>query len=124
MHKKSAFAALLLTLSILFISNEVPAQTTVSQDRLIYIESAELNTESFGKIVHALKGNSEIEVGEACVPAHIMSIRIKTNTVSSEKAAGEFKSRTNEILKTVSILENYNDEIFMSRCSAARYGRN
>jgi len=123
MHKKSAFAALCLTLVISLFSCDLFAQSTLTNGQLIYVESKSLDTDSYARLFNALKSDADIKLVEACVPAHIFTVRVINGT--SEQAAFEaFKAKANSILSDLQLLKSFDDELFMQRCSNARYGRN
>ena len=101
------------------------AQSTPSQDGIIYIDCSNLNTDNYGKLFKEFQNNSQFELGEACVPAKVISIKIKDKSLTEAKAFEAFQSKTSNFgLGDLKHLPDFNDERFMSRCQAARYGRN
>lgn len=123
MQKKTAFAALLLSLGLLLNGSDVFSQTSSSTGQFIYLESTSLTTEKYSQLFERLKTDSNIQIVEACVPAHVFSVKIK-NAATPQTAFESFQNQCGDILKDIKLLNAYNDELFMQRCSNARYGRN
>lgn len=101
------------------------AQSNPNEDGIIYVDCSALNTENYSKLSKQLKDNSQFELGEVCVPAHVISLRIKDRNVTEAQGFEAFKSKFSTLgLGNLILLENYTDESFINRCKAARYGRN
>lgn len=124
MQLKLALAMVCATLFFLFTSTPSLAQTGNSID-IIYIESQQLTPEIYGQLVKQFQQDNIFEIGEACVPAHVFSVKIKEGTTGDiQSLFTAFKSKvSNTSLTQMSLLSDYNDEKFMNRCSAARFGR-
>ena len=43
----------------------------------MYVECSAITPEKYGALLNSLKNNPDFEVGEACVPAHVISIKLK-----------------------------------------------
>jgi hypothetical protein len=101
------------------------AQTSPTQDGIIYIDCSNLTADNYGKLFKEFQNNSQFELGEACVPAKVISVKIKDKSLTGAKAFEAFQSKTSTFgLGSLKHLSDFNDERFMSRCQAARYGRN
>lgn len=101
------------------------AQTNPIQDGIIYVDCSALNPENYGNLMKQFKENAQLELGEACVPAHIISIRVKDRNLSEAQGFEVFKAKASGLgLGNLNLLADYTDESFMNRCKAARYGRN
>jgi hypothetical protein len=107
---------------LLIFSNSSFAQSA-STPSIMYIECSAITPEKYGALLTSLKNNPDFEVGEACVPAHVISIKLKTDGNVQAQFNG-FKNQTANVqLGEMKLLADYNDEKFMERCSAARVGR-
>lgn len=122
MQKQTAFAALLLSLGLLLNGFSAFSQSS-SSIQLIYLESNSLNTETYSRLFNDLKSDQSIQLVEACVPAHVFTIRVK-DALNQQAAFEAFQNKYGSLIKDVKLLSTYNDDLFMQRCSNARYGRN
>jgi uncharacterized secreted protein with C-terminal beta-propeller domain len=115
----SVFAALISSFSASAQSSNTPT------DNLIYIEASSLTSSNFSALKNKLKQNPNFEIHEACVPAKVFTVTVKTP--SGQTPQQNFTS-FNQIAQTVGINDaqlkaTWTDENFMSKCNAARYGR-
>lgn len=124
MQLRMALAMVCATLILSFSTTSSFAQTA-SPIEIIYIESNQLTPEVYGELLNKFKNDPVFEISEACVPAHVLSVKIKTSGENTKSAIfNAFKQKaSNTSLTELSLLEDYNDEKFMTRCSNARYGR-
>ncbi len=100
------------------------AQSNPTKDGIIYVDCSNLNVDNYGKLFKEFQNNPQFEISEACVPAKVISVRVKDSNLSEIKAFEAFQTKTSKMeLGTLTHLSDFNDEAFMSRCQAARYGR-
>lgn len=124
MQNKFALVLVCTLFSCLLSTLSVSAQSTTSNSNLIYLECSKITPETYGSVLSRLKNDASIELGEVCVPAHVITIRIKSGSTNTTQVVNSFKTKTNGIeLGEIKILSDFNDTKFMERCTAARYGR-
>ncbi|MEZ4800346.1 MAG: hypothetical protein R2809_11360 [Flavobacteriales bacterium] len=84
-----------------------------------------MTPEIYGQLVKQFQTDNTFEVGEACVPAHVFTVKIKDGATGDINSLfNAFKSKvSNTSLTQMSLLSDFNDEKFMNRCSSARLGR-
>lgn len=124
MQNKFALVLVCTLFSCLLSTLNVSAQSTASNSNLIYLECSKITPETYGAVLSRLKNDTNIELGEVCVPAHVITVRVKAGSTNSTQVVDSFKTKTNGIdLGEIKILSDFNDTKFMERCSAARYGR-
>ena len=104
-----------------FISIGSKAQTTAGSQTMIYVELSQLTVDNFPSLFHKLKDNSAYELVESCVPAKVISVRLKN---PQSNVAADF-TNLKTILSTVgfssaALLEGYGDADFVNRCQTAR----
>ena len=121
MKNKITLVAICAFMFLIF-SNTSLAQGD-STPSIMYIECSAITPEKYGALLNSLKNNPDFEVGEACVPAHVISIKLKKEGNTQQLFNG-FKSQTASLqLGDVKLLADFNDDKFMERCSQARLGR-
>jgi hypothetical protein len=124
MHNKFALVLVCTLFSCLLSTLNVSAQSAASNQNLIYLECSKITPETYGAVLTRLKNDANLELGEVCVPAHVVTLRIKSGNNNASQLVESFKTKTNGIdLGEIKILPDFNDAKFMERCSAARYGR-
>lgn len=117
--------ALVAFVCIMLSTKPFFAQLNPTQDGIIYVDCSALNPENYGILMKQFKENPQLELGEACVPAHVLSVRIKDRNLTEAQGFEAFISKAAGLgLGDISLLADYTDESFMNRCKAARYGRN
>lgn len=121
MNNKVTLVAICAFIMLVF-STSTFAQST-STPSIMYIECSAITPEKYGALLTSLKNNPDFEVGEACVPAHVISIKLKKEGNVQQQFNG-FKAQTAAVqLGDLKLLADYNDDKFMDRCSQARLGR-
>lgn len=121
MKNKITLVAICAFMLLIFSSSSF-AQSS-SAPSIMYIECSAITPEKYGALLTSLKNNPDFEVGEACVPAHVITIKLKHGGNMEQQFNG-FKSQTATLqLGEVKLLADYNDDKFMDRCSQARLGR-
>jgi hypothetical protein len=104
-----------------FISTGSNAQTTAGTPKMMYVELTQLTVDSYPALFHKLQDNATLELVESCVPAKVVSIRLKNPeafvssefiTLKSILVSAGFTSAT--------LLEGFEDSDFMNRCQTAR----
>lgn len=120
--KKISTLYALVALVFLLVSFDSSAQSVSANHSsgLMYIATEDITVEKFQALQNTLKTNSSFSVKEACVPAHIISVRVHSGTPNDQSFA-EFKTILSSVdIKTVSLKPDYNDEKFLQKCSSAR----
>jgi hypothetical protein len=113
-----SIAAFLLFSFISFGSN---AQTTAGTPKMMYVELNQLTVESYPALFHKLQDNAAFELVESCVPAKVVSIRLKNPQAAVSSEFLNLKSLlVSAGFTTSTLLETYEDSDFMNRCQTAR----
>lgn len=121
MKNKITLVAICAFMLLIFSSSSF-AQSA-STPSIMYVECSAITPEKYGALLTSLKNNPDFEVGEACVPAHVISIKLKHDGNVEQLFTG-FKNQTASLqLGEVKLLADFNDDKFMERCSQARLGR-
>lgn len=99
--------------------------TNAPTGNLIYVEASSLTVDTYATLVGKLKQNSNYEIHEACIPAKVFTITVKT---PGNQTSQQHFVAFNQIAQTAGITDaqlkaTWTDENFMSKCNAARYGR-
>jgi len=117
---KSLFALFLLTVS--FVAG---AQSTqgVSAEKW-YLDLPSLNTDNYVTLHETLKSHARFEIQEACVPAHVVVIRLRSGvTPSSDDSSKLQQILTAKGFANVAPMATQTPESFMERCRSARFGQ-
>lgn len=117
---KSVIQTTLCALIVSF-SLATSAQTSNQPQPEYFIEIKSITVDSYVALHNTLKTDGTFEISSACIPAHILKIRIKNG--SQEAAA--FKQNFELLSQTagindVTVLSDYNEEKFIDRCAVAR----
>lgn len=121
MKNKITLVAICAFMFLIF-SNSSFAQSA-STPSIMYIECSAITPEKYGALLTSLKNNPDFEVGEACVPAHVITIKLKHDGNLQQQFNGFIAQTASIQLGEVKLLADFNDEKFMDRCSQARLGR-
>lgn len=122
MRNKITLVAICAFMLVCFSFAANAQSTSTPSSNLMYVECSAITPEKYGELLTRLKNHPDFEVGEACVPAHVITIKLK-HAGDVNQFFTSFKSNTTSIqLGEVKLLADYNDEKFMNRCSQARLG--
>jgi len=127
MNIKSTFH-LIAIVSVLLISTFSSAQSS-QNNGLIYLQTDDITVEKYQALQTILKNNDLFSVKEACVPnsvkeacvpAHVISVRIPQSELSANLLQQIKSVVASAGIHSVAVLEDYNDEKFIQKCSSAR----
>jgi hypothetical protein len=97
------------------------SQTT--NEQVFYVQCDDLDFEKYRQLDATVKSNGHFSVITACIPAHVLTVRVNPGAQALSNAA-EFEHfrtlcETAGILQT-SLLSNYNKQMFEDQCRSAR----
>lgn len=109
---------------LLCVSTALSAQDTANADYLV-VHISEIDAYSYGDLARSIKGNDQVSITEACVPASLVAFKIsEANTRSIEENVIYIKSlvASSTELQTVTFKEGYAEIELRSNCEQARKG--
>ncbi|MFZ4784803.1 MAG: hypothetical protein ACOYLH_04945 [Flavobacteriales bacterium] len=122
MRNKITLVAICAFLLVCLSYSANAQSTSTSNSNLMYVECSAITPEKYGELLTRLKNHPDFEVGEACVPAHVITLKLK-HSGDLNQLFSTFKTATSSVqLGEVKLLADFNDEKFMNRCSQARLG--
>ncbi|MFT4682676.1 MAG: hypothetical protein ACJAU0_000818 [Flavobacteriales bacterium] len=114
----------IVLLAFLFASSVLFAQDTANTDYLV-VHISDIDAYSYGDLARSIKGNDQVSITEACIPASLVAFQIsEANTRSTEENVIYIKSLIVSAteLHTVNFKEGYSEIELRSNCGLARKG--
>lgn len=119
------FTLLFLSVSILSAGQSNSSQPSVETNQTFYVQASDLNLDRYSDLHVRIKNDGKFSISTACVPAHIMEIKIlNTPTIGSVNAGFElFRALCIESqIQQVTLLSDFNYSLFEQQCKSARSG--
>jgi hypothetical protein len=114
----------IVLLAFLFASSVLFAQDTANTDYLV-VHISDIDAYSYGDLARSIKGNDQVSITEACIPASLVAFQIsEAKTRSTEENVIYIKSLIVSAteLHTVNFKEGYSEIELRSNCGLARKG--
>lgn len=109
-----------------FISVSSFSQTTQSSEQVFYVQSVDLNVDNYANLHNKLKSDGRFVISSACIPAHVMIIKVTSNELLSFGVPANFeifRSLTSQVnIGAVQLLASFNNQLFEEQCKSARTG--
>jgi len=99
-------------------------KTTANADYLV-VHISDIDAYSYGDLARSIKGNDQVSIAEACIPASLVAFKIsEANTRSTEENVIYIKSLivSASELQVVTLREGYSEIELRSNCDQARKG--
>jgi len=114
----------IVLLAFLFAGSVLFAQNTANADYLV-VHISDIDAYSYGDLARSIKGNDQVSIAEACIPASLVAFKIsEANTRSTEENVIYIKSLivSASELQVVTLREGYSEIELRSNCDQARKG--
>jgi hypothetical protein len=110
-----------LTCAIVF-SSFAQSSTTNAESDVFYVRIDNLNTENYAVLYHKLKADGRFTIDLACVPAHILKIKMIGNRsqVMAENVSAFQELTAQSQMATPRHLADYDAQKFFDACAATR----
>lgn len=107
--------SVMLSAFLITAFHSLSAQSLPTGSRF-YVEIPNLQVESYTTLYQTLKSDGKFEIETACIPAHVLTIVVKSETdLDAFKQLAAFSGLNNTIH-----LAAFNEELFESKCLEAR----
>lgn len=113
------FLTALAVVLLLALSSESQAQTQANQ--MFYVQLNQLSVDNYPALVEAFKNRTDISLGESCIPAKVISVKATSGLSAQEAYQRIAQAIAPKGFSSVENLTNFNDQLFMERCSSARF---
>lgn len=113
-------------LSLTLLQYAAKAQNSPQNPQYFYVLAPQLNVENYEAIHHKIKQDGRFEISSACIPSHVMKIKVigsgmQSNAVLANQTT--FKELiSNTGVGNITTPASYTEEMFMDACRAARTG--
>lgn len=110
---------------MLFVLMSFSSYGQSASDDLLIMQISELDAYSYGDIARSLKGNDQVSVSEACVPALLVAFKIsEANSRTKEENILYIKSLIagSSELTGVTFKEDFSQQDLRDTCDQARRG--
>lgn len=100
-------------------STDSHAQTQANQ--VLYVQLNQLSVENYPALVEAFKNRTDITLSESCIPAKVISVKASSTLPAQEAYQRITQAIAPKGFSSVLNLTDFNDQLFMERCSSARF---
>jgi hypothetical protein len=118
MDTRKVIVALFAAFSALCLQQAVAQSSTPN---VVYLELNQLTVGNYPTLVEAFKSHPDFELMESCVPAKVVSVRVRNTQLTGESIRTSLQNAlTPKGFTSVTSLNGMNDSLFLDRCKTAR----